>query len=62
MVKDISFYKSLSKKRMFIKFGLILFVLLSIFIITLYNDMVYKIIGFSKFMIVYILGIVLSFT
>lgn len=62
MSKDISFYKTLSRKRMFIKFGLVLSIILLIIGINLYNNMIYKLIGFSKFLIVYILGLVLSFT
>ena len=56
---DISFFKTKSKRNMLIKLSLILLAILFILAVTLYNELIYKVIGMSKFIIVYAIGFVL---
>lgn len=57
---NIEIFKVKSKKKMFIKLGIVLALLIIVLCLTLYNDLLYQVIGRAKFIVVYILGLALS--
>lgn len=57
---NIELYKVKSKKAMYIKLGIVLILLAVVLGLTLYNDLLYQVIGKVKFIVVYCLGFALS--
>ena len=58
-VLDISLYKTKSKKNMFKKVILVIVSLVLVLAVTLYNNLIYQVIGKDKFIIVYSIGLAL---